>query len=767
MSVVGYRVRWLVRGHLPSVASGVLAVAIVGTLVLALFAGARRTESAPDRYEAARSHGYQLIVEQTSGPSRGGEIAALPAVAQVASASFVFGGLIPDGSTEPVDALVFAGAPDALGADLVAGRAASGASEFVATRAFVKTTRAKLGDRFQLVTVTQHSADANGFNVPAPDGPTVPATLVGVADAPSELGDGYGVALFPSEVLAAGDIGTSGTEHAVTLAPGATEGDLRAQLASLGGATLGIRPAELVPAAVRSAVRAQSQGLLVLTAIVAVAATVVLGQLLVRQVRLTQDQRHAMRAMGMSPAQAAADQVARAVVPLVFGLVLAGVAALALSGRFPAGFARAVEPEPGVRYDPWAHGLGAVVLAGAVAGWVALAVWLGERTAALPRPSSAVDAVARRLPAPAAVGARFAFTRQGRDRVAARAPLVGLLGVLTVLVAALTFGATLGHLVSHPAAYGAPDLLYGAGGNTVPDDVVSTLTSDPDVAGVALGANVLATAKNVSIDIGGLQPVTGDLGLQVHAGRLAQSSDEIALGRVTARDLHVRVGDTLTVETANGATALRVVGIAVIPGIAGGDGVGQGGLVTDDGLRRLDPAITFGNALVVLRSGGSGETMARLSSALGQPIGPGDAPSDIVNLSRIRSIPYVIAAALALLLVLSLGHQLLLSAQQRMRDLAVLHALGARPRWLTAVLHWQASLFTLLAAVVAAPLGYVVGRVAYRVFIDRLGAGDTISVPVLRLVLALLALLVLANVVAVMPAYRRRRVPPARLLTGE
>src|SRR5205085_9819898 len=118
-----------------------------------------------------------------------------------------------------------------------------------------------------------------------------------------------------------------------------------------------------------------------------------------------------------------------------------------------------------------------------------------------------------------------------------------------------------------------------------------------------------------------------------------------------------------------------------------------------------------------LRGGAAAAAVrARLHAATGVNIGPSDRPGEIVNIARVRPIPYVVAAILGLLPLVDLGHQLVLATQRRRRDVAVLRALGADGRWVTGVVHWQASLFTLLVVTVGTPLGIVIGRAVYRAF---------------------------------------------------
>jgi ABC-type lipoprotein release transport system permease subunit len=130
-------------------------------------------------------------------------------------------------------------------------------------------------------------------------------------------------------------------------------------------------------------------------------------------------------------------------------------------------------------------------------------------------------------------------------------------------------------------------------------------------------------------------------------------------------------------------------------------------------------------------------------------------------------VAYLVAAVLGVLMLLSLAHHLILSTHRRGRDLAVLRALGADRRWVTGVVHWQASLFTIVVVALGAPIGIAAGRVVYRNFVDRVGAVDTVTLPVAFFALAFVVLVALANVVAAPSAHRARQRPPARALADE
>ena len=76
-----------------------------------------------------------------------------------------------------------------------------------------------------------------------------------------------------------------------------------------------------------------------------------------------------------------------------------------------------------------------------------------------------------------------------------------------------------------------------------------------------------------------------------------------------------------------------------------------------------------------------------------------EAPPEIVNLARVRTIPWLVAGVLAAFAVLSLTHQLVVSARNRRRDVGILKALGANRGFVSEVVHVQATVFTAVVTV--------------------------------------------------------------------
>ncbi len=99
--------------------------------------------------------------------------------------------------------------------------------------------------------------------------------------------------------------------------------------------------------------------------------------------------------------------------------------------------------------------------------------------------------------------------------------------------------------------------------------------------------------------------------------------------------------------------------------------------------------------------------------------------------------------------------------------MGILKALGADRRFVSQVVHVQATVFTVATIVLAIPIGVVLGQSVYRFIADSIGANGDATVPMGALAVAIAAPLVLANLVAVLPARRARRVRPALYLNQE
>jgi len=206
------------------------------------------------------------------------------------------------------------------------------------------------------------------------------------------------------------------------------------------------------------------------------------------------------------------------------------------------------------------------------------------------------------------------------------------------------------------------------------------------------------------------------------------------------------------------------LGDALSPGL----GVGAG--FTLEGAKRLVPTAEERAFLVRFRPGTDLKaTIARLNrtppidSIVKGPLGG----TDIELYSGVERVPLALGSLLALVAVATLAHVLMSAVRRRHRDLAILKTIGFVRGQVQATVAWQATVFTMVALVLAIPLGIGAGRWWWRVFADRMGIVPEPVIP-LALIGALLPVgLILANLVAAVPARIAARTRPALVLRSE
>jgi hypothetical protein len=742
-----------------------LVVALASGAVLAFAAGARRASTAPDRYAAEFGGDMDALVIQPQGMPRLDEVAGLPAVAATSFITF-FGADV--GANREVNSMV--GTGPGAGRRIVAGRTADPGrrEEFVANPGFVEAFDAELGDRFPVRAYTQAQVSANAFGAD-PGGPTFEGVLVGIIDSPDELDDPTPTAVFSPALLGDG-IGVVTSFIAIKLQPGATRDDLRAQLDALpDGTDFAPDAGAVVSRTVRNAVSAQAQGLWAITGAAALAAVAALGQVLTRHARVSEVDRRRLVALGTRRRQLVGEAAGRALVPATVGVLFGAALAVLASDLFPFGFVRQIEPHRGIHADLVLLAPVGAVLLTALLVWVAVSARLDQRIRAPERPSSVVEQVASLAPtASAAAGVRFAFVPNERGSGSVAGTLAGLTLAIIGVVGAMAFAASVRQLVSHGDNYGSNfDVAFGNGWLPAQTDLKTALDGDEDIDAMMLLAASAARAGSATVELVAAEATRGGLLPHVLEGRAPTGGDEIALGRVTAEQLGLGLGDELTLEGTQPAATFRVAGLAVLPSLGPNTGVGVGGLLTFEGIHRLDPAIEATMAAVVLRTDAPPAATDRLGEVAFSPPGNAIVPSAIVNVDRVKGVPALLAGLLALLAVIVLAHTLVQSVRARRHDLAILRALGADRRGVGRTVHWQATALTVVPLVLGVPLGLLASRLVFEAFVDRIGAVPDVTTPVLLVVAVAAGLLLAANVVGAIPAARARHVRPAEALRVE
>jgi putative ABC transport system permease protein len=252
-------------------------------------------------------------------------------------------------------------------------------------------------------------------------------------------------------------------------------------------------------------------------------------------------------------------------------------------------------------------------------------------------------------------------------------------------------------------------------------------------------------------------------------GRAPAADDEIALGARTLDEVGRSVGDDVEVQPGDGGRRIRyrIVGRSVMPSISLSENVGvaDGATLTLRGLRRVDPGAATTFFFVDVRPGSGPAVAARYDGRFGV-LGP-QRPREILSFERVRSTPIVLAVILAIMGAAALAHALVLSVRDGRGELAVLKALGFTRAQVSAMVASHATTLALAALAIGLPLGIAAGRLSWDLFVGPYGLDAPPVVPLVVIAMTAVATLVLANIVAAIPARAASGTSPAIVLRTE
>ena len=578
------------------------------------------------------------------------------------------------------------------------------------------------------------------------------------------------------------------TETAVQLDPGTSvaAAEARIQRVLPKGFPIEFYVTSLTAAKAERAIEPTSIALAVFGGIAAVAALLIAGQVIGRQLRLGADDLGTLRALGASPAVTTGDGLPGVFGAIVVGALLAVAVAVALSPLAPLGSIRAVYPYPGVALDWTVLGAGFALFVCLPAAAAAVIAYRRAPHRALARgvPSRATGSAVVRaawaagLPAPAAEGIRLALDPGAeRGRAPVRSAILGTVLATVALLATVTFGASLTTLVSHPSLYGW-NWTYALSSGVIyvnHNQTTAVLDRDPEVAawtGVWFGT---AQIDGVTIPVLGADtkaPVAPPL----LSGHGLQRQGQVVLGAATLAQLHKRVGDVVTVTDGGPHPfQLRIVGTAALPsmGVAATLHTEMG---TGAVLPYQDIPGTNGNQpnniLVTLVPGANLAAQRKVLQTIvpadaGGVVLPVQRPAEIADFQSMGTAPVILAGALVLGALSSLLLTLMSSVRRRRRDLALLKTLGFTRRQLSATVAWQSTAAITAGAIVGVPLGIALGRALWDLFARQISVVPEPTVPALTVVLIVIGALVIANLVALPPGRLAGRTPAAALLRAE
>ena len=810
---------WLVLGLLVGVAAGGVAAAA---------AGARRTDSAfrelrteTDAMDAGI--GFTCDPEDPACPTTAEEVRAYPGVVDAASfittKSPVFdaeGNLIQingdtcgsgAGAVDLITPLDPGFGTDVNRVRILEGRAAdpSRADEVVMAPIAAESFGVEVGDRLF------------AFGGPELDcldratwGRGIHLTVVGIGMSAAEIPPkaGFylqGIHTTPAfvhdpafaELLSSGADDGDGETEGPVMAVRLDEDVTLAELAD----TPGVAPFEVafdlrddISRPIDEGLRADANALWIVSALTALASLFLVFPALDRHAAAMVGVDDTLTSLGWSRSDRVVRAAAHGAVVAVIGLVTMVTVVVVASSRTPIGDARTIDPDPGIEIDPRPFLLGAVVLI--LVSTVGLGLLVLRRTtarSAVRRTPLAGTAARIGASATAVLGIRIGL-EPGRRQAPVRSSMLAVAVGAAAIVGSLVYTNGAQHLRETPALAGLnwDDFLY-VGDRDDGADIAVRAAAWPEVEATGhlyfftdlllLGEEHEVThVLAFSTGAGAVEPT-------VIRGRAPSGPSEILLTPDLADRLGLRLGETVagtmqgfdeeTGESIDrGARDLEMVGIGPLP-LGDGNFQNASAMTTEGYLAYQDPEVLpqfEGRAdfVTIRREPGIDDAAivarARTVGVEFDPAFVSDAALETlisIDVTSTESAPDLLAFLMAVMTGSILAYALATAVSRDRLDLAVVRAMGFRPRQVRRSAVWAATAFTGLSLAIAVPVGIVVGRVAWRAYAESLGIVPTPFVPWDELAVLVGLSLVFAVLVDLVAAWRQNRLRPAEVLRTE
>lgn len=706
-----------------------LVAGLVGGLVVAALAGARRTSTAYDRSVARTDFpdAFVQLVEPRDGLAA--DIAMLPSVARAEPSVFVVGVL--SGRSNQVLVPMQASAQPYADLPILDGRAPApdAVGEVVISRGFADGIGIDVGSRFEhrALTDAEFAELLRNGGGRSPTGQSTTVEVVGIVQTPTdavsaEFPTMTGTPAYFDQVQ---DRSTSSGGVWIHVAADADVADLERELAEIVGEGSedrfnGIEVLDFTAdrRAVDDAARVLVIGLLVAAAVAAAAGAVVVTQLVARWAEREGHDRRILRQLGFDDGSLVVASLAVAWPVAVVALVVSLLVAAAVSPAMPFGTVRSLEPSPGLELNLafLAAGPASVVVSVLVLWWVGAARARRAASAAGARASRPVTAGGPVASVAAAVASDRG--RRASRRTAFAVVLVGVGGAAGVAV----FDASLQRMVETPERWGSAGDVAVEVPDPDRDRVYAALDRAPEVEAYAELRSATVVVAGGEIDGYALTARRGRIGPVLFDGRPPVGSGEIALGPSVLESLDLEIGDLVDVD----GTDRRIVGEALTFSLADRSSVAGGALLDE-------VEAEFTTALVGFADGVDHEQAA--ASVLGDAeYGPPVRPADVTNLGGLRPLPGLLAAVLALIAVAALVHLAVSTGTATRRDLAVLSALGLDRRRRVIAVAAAVAAVSVTAAAVAIPFGLVLGLRSWSIVASTTDLATDARMPVWLLV---------------------------------
>jgi ABC-type lipoprotein release transport system permease subunit len=559
--------------------------------------------------------------------------------------------------------------------------------------------------------------------------------------------------------------------------------------------------------AVLSSTNLQASALRLLALFMALTGALIVGQLLARETAIGADDAGILRALGFDRRQRFVLGILRAAPVAIGGALLAIVAAWLASPLFPRGSVRTITPSIAPTFDAAVLGTGSLVIVAAVLVLIVPAAWraagvAGRTQPVQERPSRIAAFVSTiGMSTPAITGARLALER-GRGRTAV--PVVSSMIVVSLgiaaFVAASTFAGSLDLLIDRPDLYGKTwdsEVSTWIDEELPPDDKVprttaAALANDPDIEALALADSGIpfrvfserGPERGIPVQGLAVMNLKGSVLPPILEGRAPESPNEVVLGTRMLRELRLRLDPLrppnleLSLQgNEKERVSMRVVGRAVIPPLGNFGELGYGvALTSEEAILELlsgsDRPPVVVDVLIRWRPGvDPQEVLARYRDRFprlgeGEEITSGNF-ADVVNFGGVQGAPLIVGGVLAALGAAALAHVLVTAIRQRRRDVAILKTMGFVRGQARRAVAWQSTFTVLVAMAIGVPLGIGGGRFLWGRVADNIGVRSRPHVSLILIGILVPAVIVIANLIAALPARSAARTRPALVLRSE
>jgi ABC-type antimicrobial peptide transport system permease subunit len=608
----------------------------------------------------------------------------------------------------------------------------------------------------------------------APHGPTVTMHVVGVVkEVPQFVFVSDGQVLVSPGFMARYGSRISVAENAdIVLRHGEADmGKLRHDMNALVARGSPVLDAHATARRVTTTLDVETTALLLLAAAILLGGGILVAQVLGRSASTIADDAGTLRALGMSRGYLGVATGISHLIPALVAAPVALVVALLASPHFPVGLGRRIDPDVGYHVDWTVVGPGLAVLVVLVLG-ASVLIGRGSRDGRLRRlgPAKSPGAVRRWAPVAVGLGTTMAFEPgRGRRHIPVVPALLAAVVAVMGVVASLTIDRGITNALGHPELAGVTwdagvtPAVHEQTGRNVSTRLAEQFTRKNGIRAAAVVDRDVINVGNVGAPVFSVRPIAGasatPITFTMTSGHAPRGRGEAAIGPATAKDLHVGIGDTVSVGASH--ARVKIVGEALFPSDVHAEfdeglwlapaqfdavvpPIGPSGSISDERLVavRFVPGTSLRNNVDHLES-----QLGPLATDIEPPL----PPDELTNLQNVRTLPEVLAAFLGLIAIAALGSVLLSCARRRSHEFAVLRALGMTRGNVRTVLNSQGTAIGLFGLVLGIPLGIVVGRLGWRAIAERVPLSE---IPPLALTAALLLIpvtVIAANVLALWP----------------